>query len=76
MTRMVEIDAFIQTDTEKAMLVSEEKLGTLSDVWVPKSQCRLVETSPDGRSRIALPEWLVVRKGLDGLVVAEAEDDR
>lgn len=76
MSTLVQIEAYIQTETEKAILVSEEREGTVFDEWLPKSQARVLETDKNGLSRIAIQEWLVVKKGLDALVMTEAEDER
>jgi hypothetical protein len=71
------IEAYVVHVTEKAVLVSDELMGNIAtDQWLPKSQIHIEETKPNGISRIAVAEWLVIKKGLDGLVITEAEDER
>jgi hypothetical protein len=70
------VELFIMQETPKAWLCSEEKAGTATDAWLPKSMVQVLETDKNGLARIDAPAWLIVEKGLDGLVTTEAEDER
>lgn len=53
-------------ETDKAVFVKidENRDGEPFGAWLPKSQIE----SDDGYETIILPEWLVVKKGLDDYV--------
>jgi hypothetical protein len=55
---LIDLAVEIRHETARAFLVHDGH----RDVWIPKSQCEVTETS--GPSVITLPEWLAKDKGL------------
>jgi len=78
MTIMVEIEGYVIHETDRALLISAERMGNIAtDCFLPKSQVRVIDEKPDGRTRLEVAEWLVRKKSLFDLVVlADADEAR
>ena len=60
---VIEVSLFIHHETDKAYLVSEDRI---TEKWIPKSQCQIDEDVyiDDGRAyTVIMPMWLYKEKG-------------
>ena len=59
---LVELFIEIEVETEKAYGFREDRFSEL--VFLPKSQCELIEKDARGLATITCPEWLANKLGL------------